>query len=389
MLVTAALASAAPRMILAVLFPELEQKLGLSLVQVGLIWGTETLTGIVASVLGGGLSDRYGARASLVAGCIGAGAFGIARGFAPSFGFLLATSLLVGPFAALIPINLHKAGAQVFPLHQLAIANGGVSVGMAMGFMAGAMTGATVLSPALGGWSRVLQLAGVATLLMGVAWALLPRRAGVGRVRTERGQISLASSLRRVWGLRDVRLICLAVLGYGACVEGTLGYLPLYLRHIGWLPSRADLALSTFHIASLAATLPLTLLSDRLRNRRGFLTLASLLLAGGTALVPLGQGNTVYGSMLAAGLMRDAFMSIFITRLMESDGVGPQYAGGALGLAMMGLRLGGAISPPAGNALASYGSGAPFLFWAVCCALPVSLFTGLRDVRPVAKSGPA
>ncbi len=382
MLISAALASAAPRMALAVLLPEIVRDMNLSLVQVGLIWGTETFTGIVASVLGGSLSDRYGARASLVAGCVMAGFFGLARGFAPNYGYLLAASFLVGPFAALIPINLHKAGAQVFPLRQLAISNGGVSVGMALGFVTGAFTAAAYLSPALGGWSNVMRLTGVASMMIGLVWALLPRWTGVASTDPQAGIASLRESIVYVWGIRDVRIICLAVLGYGACVEGMLGYLPLYLREIGWMVNRADLALTTFHIASMAATIPLTLFSDHLRNRQGFLVLGSSLLACATLLVPILPGNSLFAAMLLGGLMRDAFMSVFITRLMESKGVGPQYAGGALGLAMTGLRLGGALSPPAGNSLAILGAGAPFLLWALFCSLPIFLFLGLKDPQP-------
>ena len=382
MLTTASLASAAPRMALAVLFPEIAQDLQLNLVQIGLVWGIETLTGIVASVLGGSLSDRYGARASLVAGCVLAGLFGVARGFAPNFAVLVATSFLVGPFAAVIPINLHKAGAQVFPRHQLGIANGGVSVGMAFGFMAGALAAATYLSPALGGWQNVLRLTGGTSILMGLIWALLPRRTGIAYVRAHAIPASVRESILQVWRIRDVRLICLAVLGYGACVEGTLGYLPLYLRDVGWIESRADLALSTFHISSMVATIPLTLLSDKRQNRQGFLVLAASLLAVAAASIPLLPGTSLFAAMLVGGLMRDAFMSIFITRLMESEGVGPQYAGGALGLAMTGLRLGGALSPPTGNALAAYGAGLPFLYWTLFCLVPILVFVRLRDPQP-------
>ena len=382
MLLSAALASAAPRMALGVLLPEIVQDLNLSLVKVGLIWGTETLTGIVASVLGGSLSDRYGARASLVTGCVLAGFFGLVRGFAPNFGFLLASSFLVGPFAALIPINLHKAGAQIFPLRQLAIANGGVSVGMALGFVTGAFTAATYLSPALGGWNNVMRLTGVVSMLLGLIWALLPRWTGVANTDPRAAHTSMKASILHVWGIRDVRIICLAVLGYGACVEGMLGFLPLYLRDIGWVESRADLALTTFHMASMIATIPLTLLSDYWRNRQWFLVLGSVLLASATGLTPFLPSTALFAAMLAGGMMRDAFMGIFITRLMESKGVGPKYAGGALGLAMTGLRLGGALSPPAGNALAVVWVGMPFLFWALFCVIPILVFTQLRDRQP-------
>ena len=381
MFATAALASAAPRMSLAVLFPEIQQELGLSLVQVGIIWAAEILTGIVSSVLGGTLSDRYGARSSLVVACLMAGILNTARGFAPNFASLLLTSLLVGPFAALIPINLHKAGAQVFPRYQLAIANGGVSVGMAFGFAMGAFTAATYLAPALGGWGNVLKLSGVASILLGLIWSLIPRGTGVSNINRDAVKMGLKDSLLYVLGIRDVRMICLAVFGYGACVEGLLGYMPLFLRQVGWLENRADLALTTFHIASLVATIPVTLLSDRWGRRQPFLLLGSSLLAISTALVPWMPATGVFVVMLTGGFMRDAFMSVFITRLMESRGIGPEYSGGALGLAMTGMRIGGAIAPPSGNALASFGSRAPFLSWTLFCVISILVFAQLRDAR--------
>lgn len=382
---TAALTSAAPRMALAVLFPEIQRELGLSLVQVGIIWAAEMLTGIVSSVLGGSLSDRYGARSSLVVACLMAGLLNTARGFSPNFAVLLMTSLLVGPFVALIPINLHKAGAQVFPRNQLAIANGGVSLGMAFGFALGAFTAATYIAPALGGWGNVLKVSGLASIFLSLVWGFIPKRTGIANINRAAVQLGLKDSLLYVLGIRDVRLICLAVFGYGACVEGLLGYMPLFLRQVGWLESRADLALTTFHIASLLATIPITLLSDRWGRRQPFLLLGTSLLAISTALVPWMPVSGVFLVMLLGGLMRDAFMSVYITRLMESEGIGPQYAGGALGLAMTGMRIGGAIAPPGGNALAAIGSRAPFLFWALFSVISFLVFAQVRDVQGLRK----
>ena len=376
---TACLATAAPRMALAVMLPEITADLGLTLFQTGLIWGANVLTSVFASILGGAASDLYGARRSLIVACVCTGLFGLARGLAPSFGGLLIFSLLTGPFISLIPLNLHKAGAQIFPREQLALANGGVALGMASGFMLGAALAATWLSPLLGGWQRVLIASGGLTMLFGLAWFLVPRRTGVDQVSAHATQQGLREGLSHVLAIRDVRLICLAGFGYGGCANGLLGYLPLFLREAGWAGPRADLALSSFHIASMAATIPISLLSDRLHLRRPFLLISSFSLALSTALVPLVPGQTVFVAMMAAGLLRDAFMSILITRLMESDGIGPAYAGNALGLALVGMQLGGAISPAAGNVLAVFGQGRPFQLWSLLGLLAGALFWRLRD----------
>lgn len=386
---TAALAGAAPRMAMNVLFAEIVRDLNLNLVQVGAVWGAETLTGTLAFALGGTLSDRYGSRTMLVAGCVIAGLLGIVRSLAPNFAALWLLSLCMGPFIALIIINLHRMGAQVFPPRQLAIANGGVSVGMAMGFVLGAFTAARYLSPAWGGWRNVLMATGTVGLLMGLIWAGTPRATGLSRHRGAAARLGMKQSLLHVARLREVRLICYAVFGYGACVEGVLGYLSLYLRNAGWAAGRADLAVTAFHVASMVATLPASLLSDRLGRRRSFLVAAAGLVAGAAVAVPLLPGETAFGAMLIGGLLRDAFMSIFITRLMESEGVGPAHAGSALGLAMMSLRLGGALAPPLGNSLAGWAAAAPFYCWALFCALPIVFFLRLQDRSAEGSGAPA
>ncbi len=46
----------------AVLFDEMSKELDLNLVQMGWIWGIGFLTGIVTSLIGGALGDRFGAK---------------------------------------------------------------------------------------------------------------------------------------------------------------------------------------------------------------------------------------------------------------------------------------------------------------------------------------
>ena len=58
------------------------------------------------------------------------------------------------------------------------------------------------------------------------------------------------------------------VWGVGGCIQGLLGYLPLYLRTLGWEALRADGALSAFHTSSMIFVLPIALWSDRLGSRK-------------------------------------------------------------------------------------------------------------------------
>jgi hypothetical protein len=65
------------------------------------------------------------------------------------------------------------------------------------------------------------------------------------------------------------------------------------------------------------------------------------------------------GAGLMAGFVRDAFMAIYITMVIETDGVGSMYAGTATGLTLAISGIGNFIAPPLGNSLAVLWPGAP------------------------------
>ncbi|RMF86581.1 MAG: MFS transporter [Nitrospinota bacterium] len=362
--------AAAPLMALPVLFKEIADELGLNPLQIGFIWGAGSATGMFISVFGGSIGDRFGSKRTLVVACLLAGITGVLPGLATDFLTLLSTVFLFGLVRPVIPINLHKTCAVWFPSSELGLANGFVSTGMALGFLFGSLFSATLLSPALGGWRHVIFFyAGLATVIS-LLWLLTPPPPTTGP-GTSRGSrpIPLREGLPYVVRLRPVWVLGVVILGYGACVQGFLGYLPLYLRGIGWPATSADGALATFHGVSLCAALPIAWLSDRLRTRRALLMLATGMLAAGVGLLPFVDESLIWGTVILAGLMRDGFMAIFMTTVMEVRGIGAAYAGTAIGFTMMLGGIGRVVSPPLGNSLVGLGEQFPFLFWAMMALL--------------------
>jgi MFS family permease len=164
-------------------------------------------------------------------------------------------------------------------------------------------------------------------------------------------------------------------MGVMACVHGFAGYLPTYLKELGWADLDADRALSAFYITSLIAVVPLSMLSDRLRLRRGFLIIASLVLAVGIGLLSVVDGTLILLVIAAAGFVFDTFMAILNASVLEVEGVNHLYAGTAIGFATTLRNLGGAFSPPVGNALTAFGLNVPFLFWGAMGLFAVCMFT--------------
>ena len=385
---TATLAVAAPSMAMPVLFAEIAEDLRLSLVQVGAVWGIASFAGLFASLAGGMIVDRFGTKRTLVAACLLLGVTGASRGLANGLTALTLTVFLNGLVAAAIPIILHKVCSMWFSGRRRGSAHAAVSGGMALGFTIGSLISATVLSPWLGGWRHVLFLYGAIGVLMSFPWALT-RVAPREHARLTEGSKgpSIRQSLSHVVRLRDVWVLGVALLGVSGAVQGLLGYLPLYLRGIEWSAARADASLAGFHAVSLLAVFPLAILSDRIGSRRRLLVAATLMIATGIGLLSIVDGAIIWIAVLMAGTVRDGFMAVFMATTTEVEGVGAEYAGTAIGLAMTLSRVGGLIAPPLGNALAAYGARFPFVLWAGMALLGLAALGFLRrgrmDEQPV------
>ncbi len=361
---------AIPVMCLPVLFKEIAEDLNLNLVQIGVIWGIGALPSIVTSLVGGSIGDRFGTRRTLSIVCLLAGVTGALRGLSKDYITLGATVFLFGMVTPVIPMNVHKTCGVWFSKRQLGLANGVVSMGMALGFMLTSMLSATVLSPWLGGWRNVLVFYGTISIAISILWYFT--RSVPGDVETTVGEAntkSLRQTMFHVVRIRDVWLLGITLLGIGSCIQGMLGYLPLYLRGIGWTADKADGALATFHGVSMLFVVPLALWSDKFGSRKRVLMVATLMIITGIGLLSLVDGIMIWVAVIIAGLVRDGFMAIFMTMIIETEGVGAAYAGTAIGLVMVLLGIGNWLSPPLGNNLATLAPGFPFLFWMTLATL--------------------
>jgi cyanate permease len=363
---------AIPTMCMPVLFKEISQDLHLSLVQIGTVWGIAFLAGACVVLAGGVLSDRFGARSVLSVLCFLAGLAGAMRGLSGSFATLAITMFFFGLLTAIIPATIHKTCGVWFLGRHLGLANSIVSMGMALGYATGAIISATILSPLLGGWRHVLFLYGAISMVISGLW-LLTRGASSQAASQARHTHSVPFRQTLAWVVRIKRvwLLGFILLGQMGAVQGMLGYLPLYLREMGWSPATADSAVASFHWTSMMTAIPIALLSDKIGSRKAVLFVATLMTAIGVGLLSVASGPWVWFAVILAGMVRDGFMAILITMVTETEGVGATYAGTAMGLVFTLSRLSSFASPPIGNSLAVIHPGFPFVLWAglACIAL--------------------
>ena len=105
-------------------------------------------------------------------------------------------------------------------------------------------------------------------------------------------------------------------------------------------------------------------MSDKIGSRKLILYIGLIVALVCVGLLPIVEGGMIWVLMLLAGIFMDGFMSLIVTMLLETEGVGPIYSGTALGIVFTIVHIGSVGSPPLGNSLESISQEAPFFFWA-------------------------
>jgi len=259
------------------------------------------------------------------------------------------------------------------------MANGIFATGIALGMLLGAMFSDSVMSPFLGGWRNVLLLYGAASVFMGLLWCLTRREP----VHYDENQAITSppfrQALSRVLRTKDVWLLGLAHFCFIGCNMGVVGYLPLYLRGIGWTPVTADGALAALNAAGMLAAIPISLISGRLGLRKGIIIPALLIALVSLVLLPHFQGFMVWPLAILFGSVRDGYFAIFMTMVIESRGIGATYAGTAMGIIFSFGNLGVTFAAPVGNRLAVIDPQYAFFFWAALLGISVLIFRFVRE----------
>ncbi len=366
---------------LPVLFKEISEDLGLSLVQIGSIWGIANLAGIFFSLLAGVLADRFGTRRTLIVFCLLTAVTGALRGLSDSFILLVVTVFINGAVRLVVPVAVTKNVGLWFRGGRLGLAMGLTMMGMGLGLMLGPLVSASLLSPWLGGWRNVMfflgGLAGVVTLF----WLLLAREAPAPATR-DNAHVSIVQSFRDLFRLRPIWILGATLFFRVGCVMGVTGYVPLYLQDfLGWKPGLADGTLSAFYAVSAAVVVPLTFLSDRIGSRRKIMYPAIIGSFLGTLLMPFADGALVWVLMIIHGMFLDTFMSLITTLVLETEGIKPEYTGTAVGIIFTMGICGAVTGPPVGALFTGISGSAPFFFWAGLAFVSLIIFSFVKTPR--------
>ena len=374
-MLTLASIGGAARLCMPVLFKEIGDDLGLSLAAIGTIWGMDPLAGVFIGLPSGLLVDRFGIKRSLTVLCILAGIFGALRGFSTNFVSLAAFMFLFGLMVAATPSILPKVTAEWFSGERLGLANALLTAAFSIGAMAATMFSATLLSPALGGWRNVMFFYGAPAVALGFLWLFTAREPDKSEnPELLTAKIPFRQAISHVIHIKNVWLIGLLALTTWGASMGLIGYLPLYLEKIGWTPASASGAITALNAVFSIGSIPMVLLSDKLKSRKGVLILSTVALVVGLVLLPFVNTLGIWLVIIITGFLRSGAPSLLNVMIFETKGVGSTFGGTAIGLTSTISMVGPFLSSPLGNSLATdINPGLPFIFWSVLAAAGIPL----------------
>ena len=334
--------------VMSPLLPEIAEELKLTHSQIGVIWGALAIGITLFALTGGSVGDRFGSKRVIIIALIIAAIFSSARALFPSFWALVGTMFFLGVSLAFIIPNLTKTIGQWFHPMELGTANGLLVVGPSSGAATGAMLGASVLSPVLGGWKGVMWLTGGITAALLIGWAIQAREppvaVGVAKHKPKK-PAGFLEGLKRVLTIRDLWL--LSIIEF--CIVGSwvawIGMFPDILVSKGMSIGMAGFLVSTSIWASVAGHIIGPYASDRLRTRKAFLWPFLILVTISWSLQGFVTGTTLVSLVVLAGVGVGIIIPVIRTAILEADGVGPHFGGSAIGFAFTMNRFGAFVWP--------------------------------------------
>jgi nitrate/nitrite transporter NarK len=302
------------------------------------------------------------------------------RATAASYGSMYAWMFLFGMALALTFPNIPKALGVWFLPEELGLANGVMLAFNGVGAGLAAMLTPLIVEP-LGGWRNLTYVLGFLTIGLGVAWFATVRDRSLSTTGAT-NQLAATAALRRVLRIRDVWILaCCHILFLGGYI-GSIGYLPTYfVEKQGMTQAASGLVVSLFAWAYVPGALALPALSDRVGLRKVFYFPGMVAAGLCLFLTAYALGTPLWIVAITLGLVAGVAPLAFVVPL-EMEGVGPQLAGSAVGVALTAGYLGGVLAPIIGMGLVGINPVLGFAFWGGCYATSGCLFLLLKETGP-------
>jgi ACS family hexuronate transporter-like MFS transporter len=360
------------RLTVGPLAPFLKDAFSLSNAQIGGLTSATAIAYAPTLIVAGWLADRFGVRLMLLVGTFVTGACVALMFFAQSYATLFALLALSGFGCGCVFPSAIRAVMLWFPPRERATAIGFNQAAINVGGVIGGVTLPTVAGSL--GWQYGFLFVGLFGLVICAACALLYRdpplpasargAAGAEPTLLDTAEVGCESGVeerhgwRHTWAVlrcRDMWVLCLAGMFFGAVEFSVMAHLVLYLKEaLAFSAVAAGGLLALCQIAGAVGKPVSGLVSDRLlggRRRPALVALALLSTVACAGLAALGPGQRwlVYLCLFLLGATAIGWGGLYGTTAGEIGG--RTSAGFAAGLAAAALNLGIIAGPPLFGAL--------------------------------------
>jgi ACS family hexuronate transporter-like MFS transporter len=360
------------------LTPSLVDGFALTRLQVAFIVPSVYVGGLLFSLPGGHLADRWGVRPTLL-GALAVGGLGLlTAALAPRFALFLLGLVIAGSGWSVVNPVLGKAIVDIFPLTERGIAMGIKQMGLTLGGLLSAL----VLPPiaARWGWRAAVAACAVAvTLPVVAAWRPLAPMAGPTAPRST-GAFSWS------WTRRPALLVVFgAGVVLGMVQSAVLAYLPLFsVQALGFSHVGTGILIAASQAGGAVSRLGLGAASDRWSSGRRppWLVLTSalaavifLVYAWVPTAAPLWAGVLAF----AAGVGAYGWVGIYFVISAEAGGATESglLSGVSFAAIVVGLLTGAPIFGMMLEAFDSYGAAwTTFALLSALVAVVVAVFAG-------------
>ena len=279
-----------------------------------------------------------------------------------------------------VVLNIHKTTGVWFRGKNVVIANRIVCTTMGVGMMISAMISDTIVSPLVGGWKNVLLLYGALCIGAGLLWVIVTRPDPAHHVEGQPVNApAFLGSFSKVLRTKVIWLKALMNMCFFGSFMGLTGFLSLYLRKIGWMPVAADGALGVLNGASIFTAIPLAILAGKMRSKESLIFYLICTNFVCVSLIPFFNGLTIWILVFLFGAVRDGYVAILTTMVIETKGIGARYAGIAIGVVFSFGNLGIFLIATMGNALANINLRFAFFFWAICFGIAMLILHTIKN----------
>lgn len=311
-------------------------------------WINLPLLGIALLAIPAGLGvDRFGGRTVVGLALLVMGLFGLARGLAPTFGWLAVATFFFGLGEAMLLSGMPKVVAEWFPPAELGRAVGIYTSGAALGVIIAFLVAPPMFDRH---WRALFAVSGGAALVVLIAWLIFVRDRGGSHPRKvpNLDVARLLEDLRYLASQKDILLlmsICAATqIGIFSWLALGFPFLVLVTRSSQAL---AGAVISMTMVGFLVGATVMAAASDRVGRRRPFFTGSAGLAATCFLSLPfLPLGNVMWGAVFLIGFACATLQVLLFAVPLELPVVSRDRVGACEGLVISAGFLAGMVASP-------------------------------------------